>query len=391
VTVVVRPELVLPRSDGTLEPYVLGEPASFSRPRGPLRSRVFLAAIHVVCDPLAEPDGSGRPRLDWEATLAFRRHIWSWGLGVADAMDTAQRGMGLDWQATAELVRRSAAEARAVGGALSCGAGTDQLPHGSAPLDRVVEAYLEQCALVEGEGAGVILMASRALAASASGPDDYLRVYGAVLRQLRRPVILHWLGEMFDPQLAGYWGSRDPVTAMDVVASLISDHAPRIDGIKVSLLDAEYELELRRRLPDGVRLYTGDDFNYPELILGDGKRSSDALLGIFDPIAPAASAALQALDAGDPARYGELLAPTVPLARHVFSAPTFNYKTGIVFLAYLNGHQSHFRMVGGLESARSLVHLAETFRLADLAGLLADPEVAADRMRRLLALAGAAV
>jgi len=380
--------ILLPRAHGALEAHALGAPGVFPRPQRPLQSRIFYAAAHVVADPLREPDGSGRARLDWESTLAFRRHLWSYGLGVAEAMDTAQRGMGLDWPAAGELIRRSAAEARASGGLVACGAGTDQLPPGPATLEQITNAYLEQCALVEDAGAPVILMASRALAAAASSADDYRRVYDAVLGQLRRPAILHWLGEMFDPSLAGYWGTRDIPAAMDVVAGLIGDQRTHVDGIKISLLDAEHERDLRGRLPAGVRMYTGDDFNFPGLIAGDGQASSDALLGIFDAIAPAASCALQALDAGDAGRFSELLESTVPLSRHVFSAPTPSYKTGIVFLAWLNGHQPHFRMVGGLESARSLTHLAETFVLADEAGLLADPELAAHRMAQLLAVAG---
>jgi hypothetical protein len=382
--------IVLPQADGTLRPHTLGRPGAFVHPRTPLESRVFLAAAHVVPDPFREPDGSGTAQLDWESTLAFRRYLWSYGLGVAEAMDTAQRGSGLDWSAARELIRRSAAEARAVSGAISCGAGTDQLTPGTATLADVREAYLEQCAFVEGEGAQVILMASRALAAVARSADDYLEIYGSVLSQVARPVILHWLGDMFDPQLAGYWGSHHIPEAMDTVVALIDAHRDRIDGIKISLLDADHEVELRRRLPEGVRLYTGDDFSYPRLILGDGSHASDALLGIFDAIAPAASSALQALDAGRPEVFAVVLAPTVPLARQIFSAPTYSYKTGIVLLAWLNGHQPGFRMVGGAEGARSLVHLSETFVLADRAGLLRDPELATARMRSLLRLGGVA-
>jgi hypothetical protein len=386
VTVSAAGRLELPRADGTLETYAPGEPAAFEPPAAPLRSRVFYAAAHVVADPLAPGDPA---RLDWEATLAYRRHLWSWGLGVAEAMDTAQRGMGLDWPAARELIRRSAAEARAVGGEIACGAGTDQLPAGrAASLDAIREAYLEQLGFVEGEGGRAVMMASRALAAVASAPDDYRAVYDAVLGQARRPVILHWLGEQFDPELRGYWGARDLDEASATVRQLIGDNAERVDGIKTSLLDADRERALRRALPAGVRLYTGDDLNYPELIRGDGERASDALLGVFDAIAPAASAALQALDAGDPAGFDARLAPTLPLARRLFEPPTPSYKAGIVFLAYLNGHQRHFRMVGGLESARSVVHLSEVFRLADRAGLLRDPDLAVERMRRILALAG---
>ena len=308
---------------------------------------------------------------------------------VAEAMDTAQRGMGLDWPATSELIRRSVAEARAVGGEIACGAGTDNLPAGREPtIDDVRRAYAEQVELIEGEGAQVILMASRALAAAARSADDYRRVVGEVLAGLSRPAILHWLGEAFDPALAGYWGSRDVDEASDVLLSIVADHRDRVDGIKISLLDAEREIALRRRLPEGVRMYTGDDFNYAELIRGDDRSHSDALLGIFDAVAPAAATALQALDAGDLERYDALLAPTIPLSRHIFRAPTFHYKTGIVFLAWLNGHQDHFRMVGGLESARSIVHLSELLRLADAARLLRDPELAVARMRALLAVAG---
>jgi hypothetical protein len=336
----------------------------------------------VVADPLAGGDPSGPAQLDWEATLAFRRHLWAHGLRVAEAMDTAQRGMGLDWATTQELIRRSVAEAHAVGGQLACGAGTDQLVRGS--LDEVRAAYEEQLAFVEGEGAPAILMASRALAAAASGPDDYREVYGSLLAQASEPVILHWLGDMFDPRLAGYWGSGDLDAAADVVVDIIAGAPGKVDGIKVSLLDASREVALRERLPEGVRMYTGDDFNYPELIRG----GSDALLGIFDAIAPVAAAAMRALDDEDLDRYDALLGPTVPLSRHIFAAPTPYYKTGVVFLAFLNGHQQHFRMVGGLESGRSVLHLAELFVLADRAGLLRDPELASDRMRHVLALAG---
>jgi Protein of unknown function (DUF993) len=384
VSVAATGELLLPRADGSLERFVPGEPTLFERPQAPLRTRVFLAATHVVADPLAPGDSVGAA-IDWEATLAYRRHVWSWGLGVAEAMDTAQRGMGVGWEEARELIARSAAAARESGGLLAAGAGTDQLPaERAASLDQIREAYLEQCTFVEEQGCQPIVMASRALAAAATGPSDYRSVYDAVLERSGRPVILHWLGEMFDPALAGYWGSADPGDALEFVAALISDHAQRVDGIKLSLLDDALEIRLREALPEGVRMYTGDDFNFAGLIAG----GSHALLGVFDAIAPAASAALQALDVGNPERFDELLAPTEPLARKLFASPTYHYKTGLVFLAWLNGHQDHFRMVGGLESARTLVHLAELFRLADGAGLLADPARATERMRRLLAVAG---
>ena len=390
------PTIRLPLPDGTLAPHTMHEPVSWSVPAAPIRSRVAYAAAHVVCDPLADRDPLSHAPLDWEATLAYRCHLWSLGLAVAEAMDTAQRGMGLGWPAARELIGRSLAAARATNGTIACGAGTDQLaPADGVTLADVERAYEEQVGYVEGQGGGgrVILMASRALARAARGPDDYARVYGTILRQVSRPVILHWLGDMFDPDLAGYWGTRDVDEAMNACLGIIREHRAKIDGIKISLLDAEREIAMRRSLPDGVRMYTGDDFNYERLILGDGSDArghSDALLGVFDAIAPAASAALQALDRGDVPAYHAALAPTVPLARHIFRTPTHAYKTGIVFLAYLNGHQRHFRMIGGAESWRSVPHLAELFRLADASGLLVDPDCAAERMRRVLSLAGVA-
>lgn len=382
--------LDLPAADGSLTRFAPGAAPDLPAPDGrPPSTRACFAAAHVVADPLAAGDPVAEPAMDWEATMAFRRHLWSYGLGVADAMDTAQRGGALGWPLARELIVRSAAESRSSGGRLACGAATDQLdPVAAVSLDRIADAYIEQCELIEAEGATVVLMASRQLAAAASGPADYRAVYDAVLERTERPVILHWLGAVFDPALAGYWGARDPAGALEPVAALIADHAERIEGIKVSLLDAGLEVALRERLPAGVRVYTGDDFNFPELIRGDARGSSDALLGVFDPIAPVAAAALRALDDGDLDRYDELLAPTVPLAREMFAAPTSHYKVGVVLLAYLNGHQDHFRMLGGLESARSVVHLAEVFRLADAAGVLADPERAAHRFRPLLELAG---
>ena len=383
--------LLLPRADGTIQPYTPGAPSPFGKPAGPARSRTTYAAAHVVVDPLAVTDPTADARLDWEVTLTYRRHLWEHGFAVAEAMDTAQRGMGLDWMATQELIRRSLAEARATGVSdrIACGAGTDQLlPRPGLTLDDVVAAYAEQCAFVEGEGGRLILMASRALAACATSPDDYAAVYGRILTQTREPVILHWLGEMFDPALAGYWGTRDVDAATEVCIGIIEEHAAKVDGIKLSLLDPAREVAIRRRLPPGVRLYTGDDFHYPELIRGDEQGHSDALLGIFDAIAPAAAAALAALDTGDVGRYDAILAPTVPLSRQIFAAPTRFYKTGVVFVAYLNGHQRHFHLLGGDQSARSISHLAEVFVLADRAGLLIDPEQATERMRRVLALAG---
>ncbi len=382
-------ELTLPRADRTLSTYRPGPPSAFRAPAGAFHSRIAYAAAHVVCDPLADGDPTAQAHVDWEATLHYRRYLWSLGLAVAEAMDTAQRGMGLDWATSRELIGRSLAEARAVGGRIACGAGTDHLTPrpGLTPAD-VAAAYEEQCDFVAGAGGRIILMASRALAACASSPDDYVRVYSRILSQVSQPVILHWLGDMFDPALAGYWGTCDLDAAMEVCLQIIRDHAAKVDGIKISLLDKEREIAMRRRLPADVRMYTGDDFDYAELICGDEQGHSHALLGIFDAIAPAASAALQALDAEAIERYAAILEPTVPLSRHIFQPPTFFYKTGVVFLAYLNGHQRHFRMVGGLESARSIVHLAELFVLADRAGLLIDPDTAMERMRHVLALAG---
>ncbi|MFD4032175.1 dihydrodipicolinate synthase family protein [Streptomyces sp. NPDC058637] len=354
-----------------------------------LASRTVFSAAHVVADPYADISPDAPAVVDWDATLAFRRHLWSHGLGVAEAMDTAQRGMGLDWAGAAELIRRSSAEAKAVGGQIACGVGTDQLT-GPATLPEVRAAYEEQLALVEESGAQAILMASRALAAAANGPEDYLETYAHLLRQATEPVVLHWLGPMFDPALEGYWGSPDLDTATDTFLKVIAEHPDKVDGIKMSLLDAEREIDVRRRLPGGVRCYTGDDFNYPELIAGDDRGFSHALLGIFDPLGPLAAHAVRVLDTGDVDGFRALLDPTVELSRHLFQAPTRYYKTGVVLLAWLAGHQEHFTMVGGLQSARSLPHLAKAYELADRLGLFPDPELAESRMRALLAVHGGA-
>ena len=373
----------LPTADGKIVPFEMSAPRAAAEPPKRPFNRIAFAAAHVVADPLADNDPWIDSAIDWEATLAFRRHLWALGLGVAEAMDTAQRGMGLDWETSLELIRRSVAEARAIpGAALASGAGTDHLAPGpDTAIEEVIAAYEEQCAAVEDAGGRIILMASRALAAAARGPEDYARVYDRILSQVAEPVIVHWLGEMFDPALAGYWGHDDHWEAMEVCLSAIEANAAKVDGIKISLLDKDKEIALRRRLPDGVRMYTGDDFNYPELIEGDEEGYSDALLGIFDAIAPAASAALGALSGNRTEDFRTILAPTVQLSRHIFRAPTRFYKTGVVFMAYLGGLQDHFVMVGGQQSARSIVHLAEIFRLADRAGLLSDTELAADRMR----------
>lgn len=382
--------LTLPTAAGGLESFTTAVPRNFpSRANRPF-NRVALSAAHVVADARADVDPWLEPAIDWDATVAYRRYLYDLGLGVAEAMDTAQRGMGLDWAASQELIRQSLAAARDIPGALiACGAGTDHLaPSPDLSIDDVIAAYEEQVGFIEGEGGRLILMASRALAACAKSPDDYGRVYARILSQVREPVIIHWLGEMFDPALEGYWGHGDHMAAMDVCVDIIASHADKVDGVKISLLDKDKEIVMRRRLPADVKMYTGDDFNYAELIAGDDVGYSDALLGIFDAIAPAASAALDALAGGEEARFHDILAPTVPLSRHIFKAPTRFYKTGVVFMAWLNGHQDHFVMVGGQQSARSLAHLAELFRLADAAGLLRDPDLASARMKQLLAVHG---
>ncbi|MFJ6697833.1 dihydrodipicolinate synthase family protein [Streptomyces sp. NPDC091272] len=384
--------LILPApGGGTFEYTPRAEPSVPATGAGsPLVSRTVFSAAHVVADPYADISPDSAAAVDWDATLAFRRHLWSHGLGVAEAMDTAQRGMGLDWAGAAELIRRSAAEARSQGGAIACGVGTDQLPPGEHDLAAVTAAYEEQLALVEASGAQAVLMASRALAAAAEGPEDYLATYDHLLRQASEPVILHWLGPMFDPALEGYWGSDDLDTATETFLEVIAARPDKVDGIKVSLLDAGREKALRRRLPDGVRCYTGDDFHYPELIAGDEHGFSHALLGIFDPLGPLAAEAVRVLDKGDTAGFRGLLDPTVELSRHLFEPPTRFYKTGVVLLAWLAGHQSHFTMVGGLQSARSLPHLARAYQLADQVGLFPDPARAASRMRTLLDVYGVA-
>ncbi|MBY5900148.1 dihydrodipicolinate synthase family protein [Rhizobium leguminosarum] len=377
--------------DGKIVPYTLtGTPIALAKRDAKAFPRIAFAAAHVVADPLADNDPWLTPAIDWERTLAFRHRLWDLGLGVAEAMDTAQRGMGLGWPDARDLIRRALSEAAGRKDALiACGAGTDHLTPGpDVTIDTILRAYEEQIETVEAAGGRIILMASRALAAAAKGPDDYVSVYDRILRQVREPVIIHWLGEMFDPALEGYWGNRDHIQAMSTCLEVIEAHADKVDGIKISLLSKEKEVAMRRRLPKGVRMYTGDDFNYAELIAGDEEGHSDALLGIFDAIAPAASAALEALGRKSNHEFFDLLEPTVPLSRHIFKAPTRFYKTGVVFLAYLNGLQDHFVMVGGQQSTRSLTHLAELFRLADKARVLADPELAASRMRQVLAVHG---
>ncbi|NDZ17438.1 dihydrodipicolinate synthase family protein [Variovorax sp. WS11] len=383
-------QIRLPQADGSLKTLALKAQPIRPQAQQPVPfNRTVYAAAHVVIDPFATADPwDASPVVDWQATLAFREHLYKLGFKVAEAMDTAQRGMGVDWPVARELIQRSLRHARTVGGDLACGVGTDQLAAGpEVTLAQIEAAYREQLGVVEAEGGRVILMASRALAKAAKGPDDYLALYGRLLRDTSKPVVLHWLGEMFDPALRGYWGSTDLAKALDTVAHLIADHAGKVEGIKVSLLDARWELELRRRLPAGVKMYTGDDFNYAELMAGDENGYSHGLLGIFDPIAPVAAAALGELAAGRTERFRELLYPTVALSREIFRAPTRHYKAGVVFLAWLNGHQDHFSMAAGLQSARGVAHFAKVFELADACGVLADPELAVLRMKRYLSVA----
>jgi hypothetical protein len=381
--------LRLPRADGSLETYRPAAPRAFpSRLDGTL-NRVVYSAAHVVADPRADVDPWLTAAIDWDRTIAFREHIWDLGLGVAEAMDTAQRGMGLDWPTSLELIKRSVAAAKLRGALIASGAGTDHLaPEDADSLDDVIRAYEVQVAAVEAAGGRIILMASRALARIGRNAADYEKIYDRILSQVREPVIIHWLGDMFDPALTGYWGTKDVTSAMDTAVDIINAHAAKVDGVKISLLDKGYEINMRRRLDPSVKMYTGDDFNYAELIAGDEQGFSHALLGIFDAIAPAASYAVSRLAVGDLKTFHDVLGPTVPLSRHIFKTPTRFYKTGVVFMAYLNGHQDHFTMIGGQESARSTVHLAEIFRFADQAGLLADPDRAAARMKAVLAVRG---
>ncbi|WP_299886178.1 dihydrodipicolinate synthase family protein [uncultured Ruegeria sp.] len=384
--------LTLPGLDGQLAPYKLsGTPLVPRAPKVPL-TRTAFAAAHVVSDPLAERyPWDGRPAVDWDATLQFRQGLWDQGLGLAEAMDTAQRGMGVDWNTALELIQRTmvAAKSHPLSPRVACGAGTDHMRlEDLKTANSILSAYQMQAEQIEAAGGQLILMASRAFPAIEAGPDVYHHVYRSLIDGAKDPVILHWLGDVFDPALTGYWGSADVEKASDFVLSLITENPGKVDGIKISLLDQAHEEAFRARLPDGVRLYTGDDFNYADLIAGDGSRYSHALLGIFAAIAPAASQALEALAQNDMDRYNSLFAPTVPLSREIFRAPTRYYKAGIAYLAWLNGAQSHFVMPGGFQSSRDICHYAEVFRLADQAGLLLDPDMAKKRMITLLNLHG---
>ena len=381
-------DLPLLGADGCVAAVALEPAPAFSRPARPLAARTVYAAAHVVPLPWADNIPGAPAELDWDATLAYRHHLWSWGLGVADAMDTAQRNMGLDAAATRELVARSAAEAASVGGSLVVGVNTDHLEDEVVSLDQVIDAYREQLHFAEDAGAGVVLMASRHLARAAESADDYRRVYAEVLASATSPVLLHWLGAAFDPSLAAYFGSRSFDESSATLLSIIEDAGDRVSGIKMSLLDADAEVSVRRRLPARSRMFTGDDFNYVGLIEGDERGHSDALLGAFAALGPHASAAVQALDAGDPDEYRRILGPTEALSRQIFAAPTWFYKTGVAFLSWLNGHQQSFTMVGGLHAGRSLPHLSEIVRLANGCGALEHPELAAERWSRLLELNG---
>jgi hypothetical protein len=367
------------RLPGRGEPLLVPEPGWAASYPPPVSRRVY-AAAHVA----ATTAGA----IDWAATIGFRDYLWTHGFAVAEAMDTAQRGMGLSWEQARELISRSAARAAELGTGIVCGAGTDQLPSGPQSLAAITGAYTEQLAHIQDAGAEVILMASRALAASARSHQDYLDVYGHLLRLAQRPVILHWLGDAFDPELRGYWGSLDFAAAADTVIELIESSGGQVSGVKLSVLNAGYEVALRRRLPAGVRLYTGDDFNYADLIKGDDEGHSDALLGAFAAIAAPAAAALHALDAGDIAGYDIAIGPTVELSRLIFEEPTFHYKVGVAFLAWLNDLQPQFAMIGGLQARRSPAHLIRVFELAAAAGALRDPALAVERMTEYLARTG---
>ncbi len=386
----------LPNAQGQLAGYDLVGNAPVKPKLGVKFNRIAYSAAHVVSNPLAPHEPWLDCAVDWDTTIAYRQHLWKLGLGVAEAMDTAQRGMGLDWPTSLTLIQRSIDASKDVPGAfLASGCGTDHLNLDSvSTVDEVIAAYEFQMEAIEKLGGKLIIMASRALARVAKSPADYERVYDRILSQAKQPVLLHWLGDVFDPALAGYWGNPDTDKAMDTALGIIQAHAHKVDGIKISLLDKDKEIQMRRRLPASVRMYTGDDFNYAELIAGDGQGEhvvhgqSDALLGIFDAIAPAASAALAELAQGNLEKFHAILGPTVPLSRHIFKAPTRFYKTGVVFMAWLNGHQKHFTMVGGQQSTRSVIHLTELFKLADAANLLEQPDLALHRMKSMLAMHG---
>ncbi|MCP2046557.1 dihydrodipicolinate synthase family protein [Paenarthrobacter histidinolovorans] len=381
-------KVLLINEDGRTSQQTLHEAPAYNKPSAPLSSRTAYAAAHVVPQQLGNNVPGAPADIDWDTTLQYRHHLWSWGLGVADAMDTAQRNMGLDAVATRELIRRSAAEARSVGGSLVVGVNTDHVEDEVISLEAVVDAYTSQLHFAEEQGAGVVLMASRHLARAASTAADYRRVYSEVLARASRPVILHWLGAAFDPLLGAYFGSIDFTAASTTALEIMTENQDKVSGIKMSLLDARKEIHVREQLPSTATMFTGDDFNYVGLIGGDTRGHSDALLGAFAALGPSASAALQALDAGDSDAYHRILGPTEELSRKIFESPTYHYKTGVAFMSWLNGHQPAFSMIGGLHSARSLPHLSDLVRLADASGALEQPDVAAERWNNLLALNG---
>jgi len=385
-------DIQLINDQGNHYSYTMHAKALVTPKETPSFNRIVYSAAHVVSNPLAAADPWLKTPLDWEATLAYRRYLWSLGFGVAEAMDTAQRGMGLDWPTSLELIQHTLDAAKEFPNAIvASGCGTDHLETDLVKsVDDVIRAYEFQMEAIEALGGKLIIMASRALVKVAKSPDDYEKVYARIISQAKQPVILHWLGDMFDPALNGYWGYQDLDKATQTALDIIHTYKNKVDGIKVSLLDKHREINMRRRLPAGVRMYTGDDFNYPELIAGDGigaetvHQQSDALLGIFDAIAPTASNALQQLSLGNSNGFIQTLEPTLALSRHIFQAPTRFYKTGVVFMAWLNGHQSHFSMVDGQQSARSVQHLCDLFVLADKAGVFINPDQAHSRMQAYL-------
>ncbi len=379
-----------PNINGRMEIYTTnGSPIKIEKSASKKFNRVSFSAAHVVNDPFADVDTSSVPAIDWDATLSYRRYLGELGLGIAEAMDTAQRGMGLTWTESLELIKRTQAALSDLDVPIFNGAGTDHLLSGTQySLDEIERAYLDQIHSIQKAGGRIILMASRALAKSARSENDYRHIYKKALNACDKPVILHWLGDMFDPELKGYWGTNNILDAMEVCLEVINDNLDKIDGIKISLLDKDKEIVMRRRLPVNVKMYTGDDFNYPELIAGDEFGYSHALLGIFDAIAPAASSALLHLANGNKDKFFKILNPTIPLSRRIFSAPTKFYKTGVVFMAYLNGHQNHMTMLAGHQSMRPLSYFIDIFKLADQAGLLNDPDMAISRMKDLMKIYG---
>lgn len=381
--------LRLPAADGSITVHRMHQPADYPRHPAQFTSRSVYAAAHIVADARADYTPGIDPPVDWESTVAFRRHLFSYGIGIAEAMDTSERGPGgLSWPQARQLIRLGVAAAHDDGAAVVAGAGTDQLTAARPTLGQIVDAYLEQLEFVQAQDSAAVLRASHALVAVATSADDYLEVYRSVLARADKPAIVHWLGTGFDPTLRGYWGHDDPVAAMDVVVQMAQENAAHLMGIKFSLLDEELEKEFRRRLPASMRVFTGDDYGYTNLLLGDGQHHSHGLLGVLDPIAPIASSGFAALDRGDARAFTDIMNRSIPLATKMFEAPADRYKVGTVFLAWLSGHQPHFRMVTGREGMRSLRHLTELFVLADELGLFPDPDLAAHRMSLLLALHG---